>query len=318
MCAARENVLVVDVSVLPIRPDVGTVKEFLETQLKINYADVKGIQLHHTRNCILIEMVDKKVASRYQLEHNCKRKIVAANQEFKIPVYVDGDAVTVRVNDLPSTVSNVAVAEFMLKFGEVISIRNETWKHYFPGIPNGVRVLRMNLIRNIPSHLIIANESTTVSYMNQPITCRRCNYPAHPNRRCADSSGTTTDAAATTVAPNSPSPDTLFTGDDFPPLSSQQLASPRASKPDVQEQKPQNDDEWTDVDDNGSSSSDYNEVTNKRRRSTRKTNEPKKVCVNQCSPNAGHGETVGVASKEKSCVKNKNGKNGSFTVSSKK
>lgn len=317
MCAARENVLVVDVSVLPVRPDVGTVKEFLETQLKINYADVKGIQLHHTRNCILIEMVDKKVASRYQLEHNCKRKIVAANQEFKIPVYVDGDAVTVRVNDLPSTVSNVAVAEFMLKFGEVISIRNETWKHYFPGIPNGVRVLRMNLIRNIPSHLIIANESTTVSYMNQPITCRRCNYPAHPNRRCADSSGTTTDAAAT-VTPNSPSPDTLFTGDDFPPLSSQQLASPRASKPDVQEQKPQNDDEWTDVDDNGSSSSDYNEVTNKRRRSTRKTNEPKKVCVNQCSPNAGHGETVGVASKEKSCVKNKNGKSGSFTVSSKK
>lgn len=317
MCAARENVLVVDVSVLPVRPAVGAVKEFLEKQIKIDYADVKALQLHHTRNCVLIEMVDKSVALRYQMEHNCKRTIVAANQEFKIPVYVDGDAVTVRINDLPATVSNTVVAEFMLKFGEVISIRNETWRHYFPGIPNGVRVLRMNLIRNIPSNLTIGNEDTTVSYINQPISCRRCNNPAHPNRKCADLSGIT-DSVTVSPSPNSPSLNEQFTRDNFPPLSSEQSSPPRESKPAVVKQKPQNDDEWTDVDDNGSTSSDYIEVTNKRRRSTRKANEPKKLCANQCSPNAGHGETIGAALKENVYVKNKNQKCGSSTVNSKK
>ena len=307
MSAARENVLVVDVSVLPVRPDIGKVKAFLETEIHLDYALVKSIQLHHTRNCILIEMVDKKVASRYQLEHNCKRTIFASNKAYKIPVYVDGDAVTVRVNDLPSTVSNEAITESMLQFGEVISIRSETWKHYFPGIPNGVRVLRMNLFRDIPSNISIANENTTISYPHQP--SRRYSPAAHPNKNYTEPRGVT-DAAPTTVATTE-----LFTRDDFPPLSGEQSSS---SKPTAAEQKTHNDDEWTDVEDNGSSSSDYNEVTNKRRRSNRKANEAKKVCANQCSLNADHGETVDFCLKEKSALKNKSGKGASFTSCSKK
>lgn len=284
MSAAREKVLVVDVSVLPVRPDIGKIKEFLEKEIHLDYADVKSIQLHHTRNCVLIEMVDKDAALRYQLEHNCKRTIVASNKAFKIPVYVDGDAVTVRINDLPSTVSNEVITESMLQFGEVISVRSETWKNYFPGIPNGVRVIRMNLFRNIPPNITIANENTTISCPNQ---ANRRSSPTHPNRKHPDSSGGT-DVTTKTSTKATPQNE-LFTRDDFPPLEGEQSSS---SKPIAEEQKPQNDDEWTDVDDNGSSSSDYNEVTNKRRRSNRKANEAKKVCANQCSPNVVHGETV--------------------------
>lgn len=66
----QESILVVDFSVLLIRPDVGKVKRFLDDQLKIEYADVKSIQLHNTRNCVLIGLIDKEVALRYQSEHN--------------------------------------------------------------------------------------------------------------------------------------------------------------------------------------------------------------------------------------------------------
>lgn len=89
MSTAREYVLVIDVSVLPVRPDIGTVKVFLENQINLNYGDVKSIQLHHTRNCVFIEMMNKEIALRYQHEHNCKRTIVASDTEFKIPVYVE-------------------------------------------------------------------------------------------------------------------------------------------------------------------------------------------------------------------------------------
>lgn len=38
------------------------------------------------------------------------------------PVYVDSDAVIVKVHDLPATVSHNTVHEHMVKYGKVISI----------------------------------------------------------------------------------------------------------------------------------------------------------------------------------------------------
>lgn len=325
MCAARENILVIDISVLPTRPDVGKIKLFLDNEIHLQYAEIKSIQLHNTRNCVLIEMINKEVASRYQLEHNWKRVIVAENKAYKIPVYVDGEAVTVRVNDLSSTISDASIRECMLKFGEVISIRNETWKHYFPGIPNGVRVLRMNLFRHIPSCITIENELTTVSYLNQPLFCRRCNQPAHPNKKCVElpEQNSATISTVMSAAPSkSPSRDGLFNSDDFPPLSGEQSS---IRKPTVEERRTQEDDnEWTDCDDNdntSSSSTDYNVVTNKRRRSTRKECDAKKVCSDQCSHNAGHEneETIDALLKGKNAhLKNKSGKGVSFTTFCKK
>lgn len=314
MNSVRENTLVIDLSVLPVRPSVAHVQKFLEDQIKLQFEDVKSIQLHHTRNCVLIEMLDKEIALRYQLNHNWKRSIVCADKAFKIPVYVDCEAVTVRVHDLPSTMSPDTISEYMLKFGEVISIRNETWKHYFPGISNGVRVLRMNLFRHIPSFITIANEPTMVTYINQPKICFHCGQAAHPSKTCKESSVATSKETTKQPSTSLPSNDGLFSQSDFPPLDNnnkKSLSPTPTNKPSAAERE-QNDDEWTDIDDNTSiSSTDLSETTNKRRRSKgNKETETKKVCTDQCFHNAGHdGIRLDTPSKEKSfSTKNKNEK----------
>ncbi|KXJ73658.1 hypothetical protein RP20_CCG015311 [Aedes albopictus] len=200
----------------------------------------------------------------------------------------------------------------MLQFGEVISIRDEKWKHYFPGMSNGVRVLRINLFRDIPSVITIQNEKTMVVYPNQP----KLSGPSQPGRIRSDSNSPDEIISATSSALSSP--DGLFNQTDFPPINNQQQkTSPRipnksSGVPTAEETK-HNDDDWTDVDDNESTSStDYNVVTHKRRRTKKQeANETKKACNNQCSPNTGHvaERIVDHFSKEKvSSMKNKKGK----------
>lgn len=187
MSSARKNTLVI--SVLPIRPEIAKVRDFLENEIKLQYSDIRSIQLHHNRNCVFIEMISHEIAVRYQKEHNWRRVMLCGDVKFRIPIFVDCDAVTIRVHDLPPSMSHVTIADHMLKYGEVISIRNEKWKHYFPGIANGVRVLRMNLLRHIPSFITIETHETMVSYIDQPKSCRHCGQPSHPGGKCPDSIG---------------------------------------------------------------------------------------------------------------------------------
>lgn len=311
MYGVRKNTLVVDFSVLPIRPEIGKVQDFLEKEINLQYADVRSIQLHHIRNCVLIEMVSTEVVCRYQSDHNLKRTMVCSGKAFRIPVHEDGDAVTVRVLDLSPSVSDKAIIDSMLKFGEVISIREEKWKHYFPGMSNGVRVLRMNLFRDIPPVITIQNETTMVVYPNQP----KSRGPSQPTEKRTDSY--TVDNIPSAASPSLSSADGLFDHTDFPPINQQRKSSrtlPSApSRVPTTEEGKQNDDDWTDIDDNESNSSaDYNVVTHKRRRSKKhEDNETKKVCNEQCSSNTGHGadRVIDILSQEKVfAVKNRKAK----------
>lgn len=304
MSGVRKNTLVIDFSVVPVRPEVRKVEHFLEHEIKLNLSDVKSIQLHNTRNCVYIEMVDNSTALRYEKAHNIKRVVVWKDKQFKIPVYVDSEAVTVRVHDLPPSVPHATVGDFMMKYGEVFSIQSERWKHYFAGIPNGVRVLQMRIKHPIPSYLTIANEVCYVEHPNQIRTCRRCSKPAHPKQRCMEVSlsGHETVTAAPVIASVT---EPIFNQTDFPPISSEQStpSSPDASDPFAkilakgklalteldnkapEEQQSSSEGDDDDDDGNGSSSSpcENNDGTNKRRLSTKRGKEKKKLCAIQGS-----------------------------------
>lgn len=223
MSIIRKNTLVVDLSVLPARPEAGKVHQFLVNEIKLQLSDVKSIQLHNTRKCVFLEMVNNETALRYEKAHNIKRVFVWNNKEFKIHVYVDSEAVTVRVHDLPPSVPYKTVGDFMAKFGEVISIQSERWRQYFPGIPNGVRVLQMRLRGSIPSHINIENEVCFVKHKNQQRTCKWCSRAVHPKQKCLEVTAAENEKTATTsTTPQSPT-ETMFCDADFPPISSDGL-----------------------------------------------------------------------------------------------
>lgn len=186
MGGTRQNTLVVDFSVLPARPNTATVQKFLQQEIKLDMTTVKVLQLHSIRKQALIEFCNLEVAENLAASHHLKHSMIIDSKKFLIPVFMEDSAINIRVHDLPPDIPNVDVAEHMAQYGKVKSVVREVWKKYFPGTPNGVRVVRIELKQHIPSYVRIKDQMTSVTYRNQPVTCQHCNKLAHPNVKCSE------------------------------------------------------------------------------------------------------------------------------------
>lgn len=105
-------------------------------------------------------------------------------QGCKIPIYLDNNATEVRVLDLPLGISNDDVVKVMSKYGEILTITNDRWINFFPGIPNGVRTLRMLLKQPTPKSITVNNAAATVTIIGKKSLCKL----KAKNKKCADSS----------------------------------------------------------------------------------------------------------------------------------
>ncbi|EDS28418.1 conserved hypothetical protein [Culex quinquefasciatus] len=104
-------------------------------------------------------------------------------QGCKIPIYLDNNATEVRVLDLPLGISNDDVVKVMSKYGEILTITNDRWINFFPGIPNGVRTLRMLLKQPTPKSITVNNAAATVTIIGKKSLCKL----KAKNKKCADS-----------------------------------------------------------------------------------------------------------------------------------
>nr|XP_029729210.1 uncharacterized protein LOC115266778 [Aedes albopictus] len=167
MSSYRKNTQVVDFSVLPKRVPADQVEEFLKHYVKIDMADVRSIQLHSLKNCVYIEMHNAGVPPRMAKQHNLQHSIKYKESCYYIPIYVDGPTTTIRIHDLSPQMSNSIISDYLAQYGDVISVSNEVWKHYFVGLPNGVRVvrcLRVKMKKPVPAHITIDNQLSLVTY----------------------------------------------------------------------------------------------------------------------------------------------------------
>lgn len=135
MSAVRKNPLVVDFSVLPQRPKLEVVQRFVEKGLGIVSSDLRSIQLHNIRHCVLIEIADPATAIKIATENHLKYAL-------KNTLY---HTVDVRVHDHPLDLPNTKITEAMHQYGEVFTIRDEVCRNFSAGVPNGMRVMKMKL-----------------------------------------------------------------------------------------------------------------------------------------------------------------------------
>lgn len=133
-------------------------------------------------------MQSEEAAANIASNHHLKRFMSCEGKRLAIPlpIYIDSCAVDVRLHDLPEEIENHLIVSFMQQYGEVISIRNDVWRSYFPGLSNGVHIVRMKLTVLIPSYITVCEETTHVSYFSQTRTCRNCGAKEHPKLRCSE------------------------------------------------------------------------------------------------------------------------------------
>jgi hypothetical protein len=92
---------------------------------------------------------------------------------------------TVRIANLPPEVTDNTISSILSRYGEVKGVKEERWSRtYRYKIPNGIRLVTLNLRMHIPSYLNIANNRVLLSYEGQPITCCGCGTTGHLYQEC--------------------------------------------------------------------------------------------------------------------------------------
>ncbi|KAL9699604.1 hypothetical protein quinque_003045 [Culex quinquefasciatus] len=135
---------------------------------------------------VFLEMGSTEQAEALVLKHHLKHALQADSQDYAIPLYMADGSVEVKVYELPPYLPNGTIAKHLSAFGEVLSIKDDVWQKFFPGVPNGTRTVRMKLKKSIPSYVNMEDECAYVKYRNQIATCRFCGRNLHIGSKCSD------------------------------------------------------------------------------------------------------------------------------------
>lgn len=184
----RERTFVINFSEALKKPKIETVTDYLFKIIAIKSERIKSVQANLSRGVTYVEVDDEEYA--IEIVETCDRKheVKYDDYKFTVPLHMEDGTTLVKVHDLPPQMGNDVIKQEMSRFGEVLSIKNETWESPSPlqGIINGVRSIRIRIQEQIPSYINISGHFTLVTHKNQLITCRHCGRAVHIGMRCAD------------------------------------------------------------------------------------------------------------------------------------
>lgn len=92
---------------------------------------------------------------------------------------------TIRIFELPFEITAEQITRVISQYGRVLSHVAERWStaHKFP-VLNGVRQLKVELRRHIPSYVTVCGFRAIVMYDDQPKTCGLCGSAGHMRAQC--------------------------------------------------------------------------------------------------------------------------------------
>lgn len=184
----RENTFKVILSNFPKRPKFEEIHKFIHVNLALTPDQVKRLQFSHAENCAYVKCSELKIAQETVAKHNGQHVIESNNAKVKVRLVMVDGGVEVKLHDLSENVTNEEIVAFLQHYGDVLSIKETSWgsNYTFHGVSSGIRVAKMILRRHIKSFVTIQNESTLISYKNQPETCRHCTLIQHIGMSCVD------------------------------------------------------------------------------------------------------------------------------------
>ncbi|XP_058817206.1 uncharacterized protein LOC131680512 [Topomyia yanbarensis] len=184
MASSVDKTFVINFKVVPTKLNFPAIAEFITKNLAIEATQLQHLQVSNGR--VFVGTDSAQTAQDIVQEHNLKHQVEHDGKSYSIPLSMEDGSVEVRVHDLRPSTSNRQLAYRMRDYGEIISIRDEVWKDFFPGIPNGVRIMRIKLTKPIPSYVMVDTTMTLVTYKGQVATCKHCNRRVHYAQKCSE------------------------------------------------------------------------------------------------------------------------------------
>lgn len=169
------------------RPRSFEFEDWLETELKLGLDDVIGINFSIVSSVVFVKLSRSDLCEK--IVESCKGEMKFKHSDGNVgTVYISHSGFgirTVRIFELPFEVTSADIDEVISPYGKVISNVAERFNsaHRFP-VLTGVRQLKVNLRRHIPSYIEVCGHRAIVMYDDQPKTCARCGATGHVRAKC--------------------------------------------------------------------------------------------------------------------------------------
>lgn len=181
----RRNTLV---GVFPQQAPIISASEihrFVFKKLELKIEDVEVLQLEPglRRFYIKLRSVDKfmKIQETNFYEFECRAGKV--NITLSDARGIGGKIL--RIFRLPFEMTEREVSAALAPYGTVEAVTMEKWTNYeLKGVYNGIRNVKINLRKHVPSYLSIQGVESLILYDGQPKTCRKCHEEGHLYIEC--------------------------------------------------------------------------------------------------------------------------------------
>lgn len=170
-----------------IRPKAFEIKKWFIEKVLINGDDVEGVHLSFVTNSVYLKMKTPELCS--SVVDRCGGKIKFLHSDgtvSEVTVSYAGFGIrTLRVFELPFEIPAEEINIALRPYGRIISNIAEKWDetYMFP-VLNGVRQVKIELQKHIPSFINICGFRALIIYDGQPKTCALCNSTEHVRSEC--------------------------------------------------------------------------------------------------------------------------------------
>lgn len=170
------------------RPQPSEIHDFILEKLKLTLDQLYGIQLVSVENAVYIKLVSQILFEKTLRTFEGTVPIHLYNGEVTQATISDaGQEITsIRLFNVPFEASDTDITSLLLPYGKVKSIVTERWSRHYrvTGIQNGLKAVDIELIKPIPSFLLLEKFKISVVYDGQPQTCLHCNLIGHMRHDC--------------------------------------------------------------------------------------------------------------------------------------
>ncbi|KAJ4451737.1 hypothetical protein ANN_03208 [Periplaneta americana] len=168
------------------RPTAYEIHQWLEENINVREDELDTLQLVSKQNAVYIKFNNQLSYEKHLQLHTGTSAIQLMNGATTVNITAgEFDTTTVRMLNVPPEVPNDRIMHVLQTYGKVQEIINEKWSKKFRfQVDTGIRLVNVQINKQIPSTLYIAGYEAYVVYPGQEQTCFLCGSASHIRRNC--------------------------------------------------------------------------------------------------------------------------------------